>query len=156
MDGETIMTQRLNVFALSPDGYMAKVGINTHLLQSGLDHTLLHLVRMRVSQINACANCLHMHREEALKDGETEKRLLLLNAWKESALFTQREKAALQWAESLTHIDRTGAPDADYDVVRAEFSDKEIADLTLAIAEINGWNRIAVAMRIANPQDKSR
>lgn len=148
------MPQRLNGYALSPDAYAAKAQLDTWL-ESQLDHGLIHLIKMRVSQINHCAYCLHMHREEALKDGDTEKRLLLLDAWRESDLFSDKEKAALNWAESLTHIADTHAPQADFDALKAHFSDKEIVDLSFCIAQINGWNRIAVPLRAKHPQDEA-
>jgi AhpD family alkylhydroperoxidase len=150
------MTQRLNAYAIVPDAFTAKGALDTYLNACGLEHSLIHLLKVRVSQINHCAYCLHMHREEALKDGDTEKRLLLLDAWRESTMFTDKEKAALAWADSVTKIADTHAPDADFDGLKAHFSDKEICDLTFAIAQINGWNRVAASLRLTHPQDRVR
>jgi AhpD family alkylhydroperoxidase len=147
------MTQRLNPFAVAPEGLTALMAVETYLESCGLDHRLLLLVKTRVSQINGCEYCLHMHTEDARKHGETEARLYLLDAWEESALYSPRERAALGWAEALTHIARSRAPDAVYDELRRHFSDKEVADLSIAIAMINGWNRLAIGARIAHPSD---
>jgi len=144
---------RLNIAALSADGYKGLIAVETYL-HGALDHRLLSLVKLRASQINGCAFCLHMHYEEALKAGENPARLNLLPAWKESRMFTDKERAALLWTESLTHIDVDRAEDDTYAEVKAQFSDKEMADLTLAVAMINAWNRIAVSMRNLHPNDK--
>ena len=106
---------------------------------------------MRVSQINGCAYCLHMHTKDARAAGESEQRLYLLNAWEESQLYTPRERAALQWTEALTLVSETHAPDADYEAVRAAFSDTELANLTMLIGTINAWNRIAIGFRAVHP-----
>ncbi|MFT3996726.1 MAG: carboxymuconolactone decarboxylase family protein [Asticcacaulis sp.] len=150
------MLQRINGYAVAPEAYQAKMAMEAYLNASALEPSLLHLIKVRVSQINHCAYCLHMHREEALKDGDSEKRLLLLDAWRESGLFTPRERAALLWAESLTHVADSHVPDADFDAMRQEFSEKDAVDLTFAIAQINGWNRIAVSLRQSHPQDRLR
>ena len=135
------MTQRLNAFTVAPDGVAALVGVENYLQKCGLDHKLIALVKTRVSQINGCAYCLHMHTEEARKLGESDMRLYLLDAWHESNLYSTRERAALAWAESLTNIAATHAPDHVYDEVRHQFSEKELADLSIVIAMINAWNR---------------
>lgn len=145
------MTPRLNPFAAAPEGYQAMVAVETYVKNSGLEHGLLHLVKMRVSQINGCAFCLDMHSKEARKDGESEARLYLLSAWRESPLYSRRERAALGWAESLTLLPQTAAPDADYAAVKEHFSEKELVDLTLAIGAINVWNRLAVGFRTQHP-----
>jgi AhpD family alkylhydroperoxidase len=145
---------RLNIATLSAEGYKGLFAVETYL-HGALDLKLLSLVKLRVSQINACAFCLHMHYEEALKAGDTPARLNLLPAWEESRMFTEKERAALLWAESLTHIDIDRAEDETYAEVKAQFSDKEMADLTLAIAMINAWNRIAVSMRNLHANDKA-
>ena len=106
--------------------------------------------------MNGCAYCLHMHTEEALQAGEQEVRLHVLDAWRESAMYSERERAALNWAESLTNIAETHAPDAAYEQTRGQFSDKELADLSIAIALINSWNRLAIASRATHPADKRR
>jgi alkylhydroperoxidase family enzyme len=106
--------------------------------------------------MNGCAYCLHMHRKDAIKRGETEDRLLLLDAWRESELYTQRERAALAWAEALTRISESRAPDADYEKVRSTFSDDELIALSIGIATINAWNRLAIGFRLQHPADRVR
>jgi AhpD family alkylhydroperoxidase len=108
---------------------------------------LFHLVKTRASQVNGCAFCIDMHTREARAGGETEERLYLLSAWRETKLYTPRERAALAWTEALTLVAETHAPDGDWDLVRKEFSDKEVADLTLLIGVINIWNRISIGFR---------
>ncbi|HXW70589.1 MAG TPA: carboxymuconolactone decarboxylase family protein [Methylocella sp.] len=122
-------------------------------LAKSLDPKLLALVKMRASQINGCEYCLHMHSEEALQHGETVPRLTLLDAWRESALYTERERAALAWTESLTRIAETHAPDTDFNAVRRHFSDDELVALSIAIAMINAWNRLAIGARAQHPSD---
>jgi AhpD family alkylhydroperoxidase len=141
------MKRRFDISKASPDAYQAMVGLERHIARCGLDKGLIHLVKMRVSQINGCGFCLDMHSKDARAHGETEQRLYLLNAWRESPQYTPKERAALAWAESLTNIARTGVPDADYELAKSQFDDKELADLTLLVVAINGWNRIAVGSR---------
>ncbi|MGA7485596.1 MAG: carboxymuconolactone decarboxylase family protein [Xanthobacteraceae bacterium] len=150
------MTQRLNPYTAAPDGVAALVGVENYLQACGLDHKLVALVRTRVSQINGCAYCLHMHTEEARKLGESEARLYLLDAWRESKLYSERERAALAWAESLTNIATSHAPDAVYDETRRQFSDKELADLSIVVAMINAWSRLAIGSRSAHPADRAK
>ncbi len=147
------MTQRLDWRDVSGEGMAALRGVEAYLAKSGLDRRLLELIKTRASQINGCAYCLHMHREDALKAGEREERLLLLDAWRESALYTPRERAALAWTESLTRIAETHAPDDAYEAARREFPGKQLADLSIAIAMINAWNRLAIGFRAAHPAD---
>jgi AhpD family alkylhydroperoxidase len=146
----------MNPFTLAPDGLTALRGVERYVQMSGLDHKLIALVKTRVSQINGCAYCLHLHTEEARKLGESEVRLYLLNAWRESELYSARERAALTWAESLTHIAATHAPDADYEDARRQFSEKELADLSIVIAMINAWNRLAIGSRAVHPADAAK
>jgi len=113
----------------------------------GLDHKLLHLVKMRASQINGCAYCLDMHAKDARAEGETEQRLYSLNAWRETPFFSDRERAALEWTEAVTLVSTTHVPDDVCEAVRAHFSEDEIKTLTLAVAMINAWNRLNVAFR---------
>lgn len=148
------MKQRLDAMKAAPDGVAALLGVENYVHESGLDVKLLTLVKVRVSQINGCANCLHMHTLEAKKLGETDVRLYLLDAWHESAMYSARERAALRWAESLTHISKTHAPDEDYEAARAEFSEKELADLSIAIGMINLWNRLSIGARTVHPADR--
>jgi len=147
------MPQRLNPYAAAPDGIAALVAVETYLAGSGLDQRLALLVKTRVSQINGCEYCLHMHTEDLRKSGESEARIYLLDAWHESALYSPRERAALAWAESLTHIASTRAPDEIFAEARKHFSEKEMVDLSIAIAMINAWNRLAIGVRMVHPSD---
>jgi AhpD family alkylhydroperoxidase len=121
-----------------------------------VDHKLLTLIKTRVSQINGCAYCLHMHTQNAHKLGESDVRLFLLDAWRESNLYTVRERAALAWAESLTHIGETHAPNVVYDEARQQFSDKELADLSIAIAMFISWTRLMIGTRAVHPGDVAK
>lgn len=147
------MTQRLNIFAAAPEGAKALMALETAIAASGLEHSLIELVKLRASQINGCAYCLHMHVADAVKAGETHLRIHLLNAWRESAMFTDRERAALNWTEVLTNIAAAGAPDADYAILAAQFDEREQGFLSLLIGTINAWNRIQVGFRGAYPAD---
>ena len=146
------MSARLNPYAAAPDVISAMVAFEKAVVSSGLEHSLIELVKMRASQINGCAFCLHMHSQDARAHGETEERLHMLAAWWESSLFTAREKAALTWTDSLTLISQTRAPDADYAVLREQFDEAETVKLTMLIGAINGWNRLAVGVRSAHPR----
>lgn len=146
------MTTRLtHPFKHAPDGIKALLALEASIAASGLEHAIIELVKMRASQINGCAYCLHMHATDARNAGETEMRLYLLNAWRESTLYSQRERAALAWTEALTRVADTGAPDADYALIDAEFSEAEQVQLTLLIGAINLWNRVQVGFRAAHP-----
>ncbi len=114
---------------------------------SGIDIKLLHVLKLRASQINGCALCIDMHWKDARAAGETEQRLYGLNAWRESPYYTEKERAALEWAEAVTLVSETHVPDEVYERVRAQYSEKEIVDLTLAVGMINLWNRIAISFR---------
>jgi len=131
----------------APEGYKAMSGLESYVRQCGLEHPLLELVKTRASQINGCAFCLDMHTKDARAAGETEQRLYALSAWEETPFFTDRERAALAWTEAVTRVVDTHVPDEVYELVGKNFSEKELADLTLAIVTINGWNRLAVAFR---------
>ncbi|MBN8737536.1 MAG: carboxymuconolactone decarboxylase family protein [Xanthomonadales bacterium] len=141
------MSQRLNYVKASPDGFKAMRTLQAHVDQCGLEHKLMELVKMRASQINGCAYCLDMHSKDARAAGETEQRLYLLDAWRESPFYSERERAALAWTEALTHISQNDVPDELYEEVRKQFDDKELVDLSLAIIAINGWNRLAIPFR---------
>jgi AhpD family alkylhydroperoxidase len=141
------MTQRMDYMRASPDVFKAMLAVETQI-RTGVDPTLVHLLKVRASQINGCAYCLDMHWKDARAAGETEERLYSLTTWRESPLYTDRERAVLAWTESLTLISQTHAPDADYERVRTVFNDRELADLTWAIAAINAWNRIAISFRV--------
>ncbi|HUO89592.1 MAG TPA: carboxymuconolactone decarboxylase family protein [Rhizomicrobium sp.] len=145
------MTLRLNAYSATPEGMKAMMGLETYLKNSGLEPSLIELVKMRASQINGCAYCLDMHSRDARKEGETEQRLYVLPAWRETTLYSPRERAALEWTEALTLIAETHAPDGAYEAARAAFTDKELADLTLLIGAINVWNRLAIGFRAPLP-----
>ena len=119
--------------------------------ERSLEPGLLHLIKLRASQINGCVFCIHMHTTEALRDGETPMRLYLLTGWRESSLYSERERAALAWTEALTRLAETGAPDADWALVEAAFDPTERAWLSLAIGAINVWNRLQVGFRAPHP-----
>jgi AhpD family alkylhydroperoxidase len=125
----------------------AMLGVEKYLRQSGLEESLLNLIRMRASQINGCAYCLDMHWKDARSLGESEQRLYGLDAWKESPYYTDRERAALAWTEALTNIREGHVADEVYERVRPHFTEKELADLSLAITSINSWNRLNIAVR---------
>jgi AhpD family alkylhydroperoxidase len=138
------MTTRTNPYAAAPALMKAYLEFSTLVAQSGLEASLLELVKLRASQINACANCLNMHSFEARQAGETEQRIALLPAWEEAPCYTPRERAALAWVDHLTLIADKRAPQPVYDMLAAQFSKEEQVQLTLAITVINGWNRIAI------------
>lgn len=154
------MTPRLNPFAAAPAAMQAWRDFGQDILvsgaRSGLEDSLMELVKTRASQINGCAYCLHMHTADARKHGETEERLYLLDAWRESPLYTERERAALGWTEALTLLSETHAPDDAYQALRAQFSEQEQVMLTLVIVAINGWNRIQVGFRAVHPVHERR
>ena len=141
------MSARIDYKKASPGGFQAMLGLENHVRQSGLEPSLLELVKTRVSQINGCAYCLDMHTKDARAAGETEQRLYLLPAWRETTFYSGRERAALAWAEAVTLLAAQAPSDALYDEVRQQFDDKALVDLTLAIVAINGWNRLAVSFR---------
>ena len=141
------MKPRINLMNVSPGIVNAMLGLEKQVSKSGLDSKLLDLVRMRASQINGCAYCLDMHSKEARAGGETEQRLYGLDAWRETPYYSARERTALEWTEALTLVAETHVPDDVYERVRAQFSEEEIAHLTLAVVSINGWNRLNVAAR---------
>jgi len=149
------MTPRLNPFAAAPAAMQAWLDFGKGILhtgaRSGLEDSLMELVKIRASQINGCAFCLHMHTADARKHGETEERLYLLDAWRESPLYTERERAALDWTEALTLVSETRAPDEAYQALRAHFNEQEQVMLTLVIVAINGWNRIQVGFHAVHP-----
>lgn len=151
------MEPRLNYWAAAPTLMQNFLTLNTVIEETGLEHSLLHLIKLRASQINGCAFCIDMHTREARKDGETEQRLYLVAAWHDSFLFTERERAALKWTESLTALGQQTPDDALYNLVRAQFSDQEMVQLTAAITMINSWNRLSIAFRAlhAEPEYKA-
>jgi AhpD family alkylhydroperoxidase len=146
------MTTRINLQTVNPKAIEPMMALEAHIHASGLEPKLIDLVKMRASQINGCAFCLHMHSRDARAQGESEDRLYLLDAWRESSLYTDKERAALAWTEALTLIAKTGAPDADFEGLKPHFSDAEIVDLTLLITTINAWNRLAIGFRSQHPR----
>jgi AhpD family alkylhydroperoxidase len=144
----TVMTTRIDYAKASADGYKAFGGVYVTIQKSGLPKDLIDLVYLRVSQINGCAFCIDMHSRDLLKSGLSVDKLVLLPVWRESRdVFSQRERVALAWAETVTRVAETGVPDADYEAVDREFSGKELADLTYAIGLMNAFNRFGVAFR---------
>ena len=141
------MPQRIDYRKASPGAFQAMLGVEKYVHQSGLDAALLELVKTRVSRINGCAYCLDMHTQDARAAGETEQRLYLLSAWRETPFYSARERAALAWAEAVTLLAGQGMPDAVYEEVHSQFDEKALVDLTLAIIAINGWNRLAMPFR---------
>ena len=144
------MHQRLDYKLASPEAFKAMLHTQNQVHKSGLEDSLLELVKSRASQINGCAWCLDMHTKDARARGETEQRLYLLSVWREAPCYSARERAALAWTEAVTQIATThDVPDAVYEEVRRHFDEKALVDLTLAIVAINGWNRMNVAFRTA-------
>lgn len=149
------MEKRLNPYDAAPEAITAMKKLEDYIRQCGLEHSLIELVKTRASQINGCAFCLHMHTRDAREAGESEKRLYLLSAWRESTLYSPRERAALAWTEALTRVADTGAPCEDYQQGTEEFTDAEFVKLTLLIGAINVWNRISVGFRVVHPDEAS-
>lgn len=145
------MTPRLDAWKIAPGLLKPFLDLETLLRKSGLEHALVELVKVRASQINGCAYCLHMHTQDARQHGESEVRLHLVAAWRESTLYSERERAALAWTEALTRVADTQAPDADYEGLAPHFSDEEKVKLTVLIMAINSWNRLAVGLRSVHP-----
>jgi AhpD family alkylhydroperoxidase len=141
------MQERFNGYRVAPDGYKAMLGLEEYLEKSPIEANLLNLMKLRASQVNGCAYCIDMHWKDLRASGETEQRLYGLDAWRESTYYNDRERAALAWTEAVTLITQGHVPDETYENVRQHFSEKEIADLTLAIATINAWNRLAISAR---------
>jgi len=141
------MKPRIDFSKVSPAAINALRSVEAHVAACGLEHSLLHLVKMRASQVNGCAYCLDMHSKDARALGETEQRLYALDAWHETPFFSARERAALAWTEALTRISETHAPDDVFQEAREQFSEAELANLSVAIAMINAWNRLAIGLR---------
>lgn len=149
------MTPRLdNPHALAPASVKAMYALHASFAGSSIGHNLHELVNLRASQINGCAFCIHMHSTDLRQHGESEMRLYMLGAWRESTLYSARERAALGWTEALTRLAETGAPDADYAALKAEFSEEEQVQLSFMIGAINVWNRVQVGFRAAHPVEE--
>jgi AhpD family alkylhydroperoxidase len=145
------MKSRIDPFKVAPEAMQALLDLEQKVRSSGLESSLIYLVKTRASLLNGCAFCVHMHTRDARAAGETEERLYLLSTWQESPLYTPRERAALAWTDSLTLLAQTRAPDAAYDELAAQFTEVERVKLSLLIVAINGWNRIAVGFRSIHP-----
>jgi AhpD family alkylhydroperoxidase len=147
--------ERLSARKLAPEAVKALAGVEAYVQRSGLEKPLIELVNMRASQINGCAFCLNMHSKDARRAGESEQRLYLLDAWRESSLYSPRERAALAWTEAVTRIAETHAPDDAYLALQPHFSEKEIVDLTILVGMINFWNRLQISLRRQHSIDSS-
>jgi AhpD family alkylhydroperoxidase len=141
------MKPRIDFYTASPDALKAMIALETAVSKLPLEKNLIELVKLRASQINGCAFCIDMHTADAIKGGETPRRLFAVTAWREAPFFTDRERAALAWTESMTLVSQTHVPDEDYEMATAQFSPKEMIDLTVAITTINAWNRLAIGFR---------
>ena len=150
------MKARLNPYQGAPELMKALEAFGSQVEGSGLEPPLIELVKTRASQINGCAYCIHMHTKDARANGESEERLYLLSAWRESPLYSDRERAALAWTEALTLVSETHAPDEDYEELSRHFTPEEQVKLTLLIGAINTWNRIAIGFRSIHPVEASR
>jgi len=138
---------RIDYFSAAPAAVERMLAIEAYLRECGLEHGLLHLVKIRASQLNGCAYCLDMHAKDLRDAGESEQRLYLLDAWREAPVYTDRERAALAWTEAVTLIGEQHVPRPVYDAARRTFSERELVDLTMALVAINGWNRLCIAFR---------
>jgi AhpD family alkylhydroperoxidase len=143
------MKPRIEYRRTNPGAVQAMAGLQAYVNGSGLEHGLLELVKVRASQINGCAYCIDLHTRDARAAGETEQRLYLLGAWRESAVYSPRERAALEWTEAVTLVAEGHVPDEVYRSVREHFSEEDLVNLTIAVVAINGWNRLAIAFRRA-------
>jgi AhpD family alkylhydroperoxidase len=153
---EITMTSRINPYATTLRLVQPFIDFGNATVQSGLEPSLTELVKIRASQINGCAVCLHMHTEAARKAGETEERIYMLDAWRESRLYSDRERGALAWTDALTRLSETHAPDEAYEAMSAEFTEEEQVKLTLVIVVINGFNRLGVGFRVSPPAGAKR
>lgn len=141
------MEPRIRYDEIAPGALQAMRQLEKYVRESGLERSLLELVKIRASQINGCAFCIDMHAKDARAKGESEQRIYLLDAWREAPFYTERERAALEWAEAVTLITHGHVPDGVFERVRRQFSERELIDLTMAVVAINGWNRLAISFR---------
>ncbi len=141
------MKSRIDVMHISPAAYRAMSGLEAYIHSSSIEPALVHLLKMRASQINGCAYCLDMHSKDARAEGETEQRLYGLNAWREAPYYTDRERAALAWVEAITLVTDGHVSDEVFEAARKVFSEQELVDLAMVAVAINGWNRLAIAFR---------
>jgi AhpD family alkylhydroperoxidase len=148
------MKTRFNTIAVAPDAVKAVLALENYVAKdSGLPHRLIHLIKLRASILNGCAYCVDMHVKEARKDGLSEQWINMVSVWRESPVYSDQERAVLGWTDAVTLISQTGVPDADYEAMKAHFSEAEIGKITVAIGTINLWNRVAVASRSMHPVD---
>jgi AhpD family alkylhydroperoxidase len=147
---------RFNYVHHAAPAYQAMLALEHAIHASGLEATLIHLVKLRVSQINGCAYCIDMHWKDLRALGVPEDRLYMLDAWHESALYSDRERAALRWAEAVTNLHDGHVSDDDYDHVRTEFDEQQLSNLTFVVAAINAWNRLAIPARAEPGRYQSR
>ena len=148
------MKARLNPFAVAPEAYKAVLGLEMYIQKdSGIPHNLIHLIKLRASILNGCAHCVDMHAKEARKDGLSEQWINLVSVWREARVYSEAERAVLAWTDAVTLVSQTGAPDAEFEPLRAHFSEQEITNITVAIGVISVWTRIAVGMRLQHPVD---
>ena len=141
------MNTRIDYKSVAPGAVSAMAGLEHYVRSSGLEPTVVELVKLRASYLNGCAYCVDMHTRDARAAGESEQRLYAVPVWRETPFFSPRERAALAWTETVTELGRTGVPDDAYDEARAHFSESELVNLTMAVVAINGWNRLAVSFR---------
>jgi AhpD family alkylhydroperoxidase len=150
------MNARLDFRKAAPQADKAMMALHGFVRNCGLDHGLLELVKLRASQLNGCAYCIDMHAKELRADGESEQRIYLLNAWRESPQYSERERAALAWTEAVTLVTDGHVPDEVYETARAQFSDEELVNLTMALVAINGANRLNIAFRTVPGSHQAR
>ena len=148
------MHPRLDIAKAAPAAYKAVLGLENYVQTSGLSRAEIHMIKLRASIINGCAYCVDMHVKESRNDGLSEQWINMMSVWRESPLYTPRERALLGWVDAVTNIAGTGAPDAAFEALKVHFTDSEIANITVAIATINVWNRIAVGFRSPHPIDE--
>jgi AhpD family alkylhydroperoxidase len=139
---------RIDAHEAAPEAYEAMLALERYLDRCGLERSLIELVKLRASQINGCAYCIDMHTKDARAAGETEQRLYLLDAWRESPFYSPRERAALAWTEAVTRVSETHVPDEVYEEARQHFSEKELVDLNWVVVAINAWNRLQISFRV--------
>tara|TARA_R110002096_G_scaffold416576_2_gene619284 strand:- start:98403 stop:98855 length:453 start_codon:yes stop_codon:yes gene_type:complete len=150
------MQPRINYFEAAPDAFKAVLALETYVAEkSGIEPNLLHLIKLRASQINNCAYCVDMHVKESRRDGLSEQWINMISVWRESPIYDARERALLGWTEAVTNLTQNGASDDDFDPLRQYFSDEEITKLTVAIGVINVWNRLGVSFRMQHPIEKA-
>lgn len=149
------MKTRLDYFPKAPVLLQSVLALNKAVEDCGLERSLLHLIKLRASQINGCSYCVDMHAHEALADGDGQQRVIMVSAWKESPLFTERERVAFAWTEAVTLIAKDGVPDELYVRALGQFSESELVQLTVAVSMINTWNRLSVAFRTLHPVRKA-